>query len=140
MNITLYGPGSDSFLEALRDGGIPFEHVERPIRPGVIMAKSGDVIAIIKELSEATPWTQIANVFTAWIKARASRQMKFTIGPGKITTFEGKGFSAAELAELLKVCIDVSAVDLERIDSTEPPLSLQQSEHKPKSESHAASD
>ena len=107
MRVVLLGPESDSFLAALKSGGIAYRKQRQDVPIGVPMNADGDIINI---LVDAVPWASIAAVMVAWLRALSSRKITVTTKDKEILHTEGLG--AAQVCELLKRADEVYVVDI----------------------------
>ena len=107
MHISLVGIGSETLLSDFDSAGI--EYIKRP--PIGIM-HGGETIQLIKDISGAIPWTEIAAVIIAWLKYRPSR--RFTCSNDKLEIFNAKDYSPEELATILHMCRNLMAIETKK--------------------------
>ena len=107
MQISLVGIGSETLLSEFDSAGV--EYIKIPPR-GIM--NGGETLQIIKDISGAIPWTEIAAVIIAWLKYRPSR--RFTLSNDKHEIFNAKDYSPKELAAILPLCKNFIAAETEK--------------------------
>lgn len=105
LEFTLFKHSETSFLSALDEVGIAHSRI---VMFSTAPQASG-FKEVISAVSEAMPWNAIAKVIVAWIEAKNSREVMITTEDGKI--FYAKGYSAAEIKELLPQSFSVVVID-----------------------------
>lgn len=105
LELTLFKHSEKSFLRALDEAGIAHS---RSIMFSTAPQASG-FKEVISAVSDAMPWNSIAKVIVAWIEVRSSREVMISTEDGQI--FHAKGYSAAEIKELLPKSYSVMIID-----------------------------
>jgi hypothetical protein len=97
MTISLAGIGSETLLSDLDAAGV--EYIRQRPPNGIIINAAGDIIQIIKGISDSIPWASLAAVLVAWLKYRPSRKLIIRLKDDKI--IHAEGLSVDELLRLL---------------------------------------
>ncbi|WP_115855174.1 hypothetical protein [Kushneria indalinina] len=105
LELTMFKNGASSFLHALDEAGIAHSRV---VMFSTAPQGSG-FKEIVSAVSDAMPWNAIAKVIVTWIESRNSREVIITTKEGE--TFHAKGYSVAEVKELLPQSYSVMVVD-----------------------------
>lgn len=113
LRVTLFQGSQESFKHALETAGITYSDVHlftnRPMN-------SGSIISVFSAISDAMPWTSVANVVVAWINARSSREIIVTSQDNRV--LHAKGYSADEVEKMLKGSLNVTVIDTKSTDVT----------------------
>lgn len=112
LELTLFKHSEASFLRSLDEAGIAHSRV------GMfsIAPQASGFKEVISAVSDAMPWNAIAKVMVAWIEARNSREVMITTEDGKI--FHAKGYSSAEIKELLPRSYSIMIIDTKPDDES----------------------
>ncbi|KHJ52538.1 hypothetical protein PZ78_03695 [Vreelandella venusta] len=105
LELTLFKHSEATFLLALDEAGIKHSRIAM----FSTAPQASGLKEVISAVSDAMPWNAIAKVMVAWIEARNSREIMITTEDGKI--FHAKGYSAAEIKELIPKSHSVMIID-----------------------------
>ncbi|HEY8117703.1 MAG TPA: hypothetical protein VIE91_00540 [Methylophilaceae bacterium] len=108
---TSFGP----FITLLNKHEIKYRM--RANRTGIPIA-NGEVLEVIKILSSATFWPSLAAVIVAFIKSRSGR--KVIISTNDNTAIQAEGLSIEKIEELLHIAKNISAIDTNQTEKSEP--------------------
>ena len=103
ITISCGGKGSADFAGQLTAAGIEYTTFER--KPNAYAA-AGDILSID---GDAAPYTALANVLVAWVRARVSRSIIITTKDDKIV--HAKRHSIEEVEKLLDVTSRITVID-----------------------------
>ena len=109
MQISLLGIGSETLLADFDSAGVKYIRNDPPV--GVAM-NAGNIIQILKDISDAIPWKEIAAVLMYWVKCRSSRRLTLTKADNKILHIEG--YNSEELQNLLPSCKILMAIETKK--------------------------
>jgi len=115
MIISLLGAGSETLLSELDSAGVEYIQDYPPL--GDIM-NAPNTIKIIKDISDAIPWSAIAAVLIAWLKYRSSRKIQVKLKNGKISHLETNGLPPEKFKELLPYCQKIIAVETKKLEKS----------------------
>ncbi len=95
-----------SFTAALSDADIKCTmHMTRAHEP----EDSGIIVEVIEGISNAMPWTQLANVIKTWINAKTSREIIICMNDNNY--IHAKGYSTEEIRKLLVEAKSIKIVE-----------------------------
>jgi hypothetical protein len=110
LQASLTSNGKAEFLSLLREEGIRIE--QRPLMPGVILAalETFDIVTV------GVPLGTLAAVLRKWLAVRGSRTIIIQTKRNGVFSLTAKGYSADEVARLLKEASSIKVIQATRDD------------------------